>query len=209
MSLALKMTILLAPQFQHLKLQASSVPTSTSLYTIKPRSSWIFRHMTNEDMQTKYYDNDGKEIWKCKYCPSTYLLSGRTSGPAKHVVGKHSLLAGDGPDARAKRIQSSLETAFAIAEANPQKRHRLDPPTIKQDVIAVLWVRAVAACNLPTRRLFRTTTASFDWRTILFISLYWQYILVAIQYEASLYWPIRYVKRSYCDNIVDPPYCPI
>jgi len=44
-----------------------------------------------------------------------------------------------------------MEQAFAITAANPQKRRRIDPESINQDELEVLYVRAIAATNLPFR----------------------------------------------------------
>jgi hypothetical protein len=58
---------------------------------------------------------------------------------------------GDGRNAKAICIQNSLQQAFEIAKKNPQKRRRLNLETIDQDVLEVLWVKAVAVCNLSFR----------------------------------------------------------
>ena len=44
-----------------------------------------------------------------------------------------------------------MEQAFVITATNPQKRRRIDPETINQDELKVLYVRAIAAANLPFR----------------------------------------------------------
>ena len=113
------------------------------------RHSWIFRHMPDEDMQTKYYNEiTGLEEWRCRYCSTTYLTSGSTSGPSGHLQMAHELLRDAPRDAQATNIQRSLQEAFARAEANPQKRRRLDTDEVSQDKLESLWVRCIVSCNL-------------------------------------------------------------
>lgn len=100
-------------------------------------------------MQMLYYNEvTGEEEQRCRYCPQTYATSESTSGLGGHLISKHGFEKGDGQDAKAQQIQQSIKQALEIAAANPQKRRRLDTDTIKQDKLEVLWVRAVAACNL-------------------------------------------------------------
>lgn len=59
-------------------------------------------------------------------------------------------------DKRAKNIQIDIENAMALAEEYPQKRRKLndsdggDMP-LDGDVIKVLYVRFIAACNMLLR----------------------------------------------------------
>jgi hypothetical protein len=128
---------------------------------MKQRTSWVFRHMPDPDTQTKYHNKDNREEWRCRYCTRTYLTSGSTSGPKKHLIQVHGLTEEDDRDSRAQQIQTSMEQTFAIAEAHPQKRRRLDPETIQQDRLEVLWVRAVASCNLSFRLVESTEFRAF------------------------------------------------
>jgi hypothetical protein len=126
--------------------------SSTTPTTRKIRTSWVYRHMPDEDMQTLYYNEiTAEEEWRCRYCDTTLATSGSTSGPSTHLISKHNFIKGDERDAKATRIQQSMEQAFAIAAHNPHKRRKLDGETIKQDELEVLWVRAIVAANLPFR----------------------------------------------------------
>jgi hypothetical protein len=108
--------------------------------------------MPDEDMQTIYInERTGEEECRYRYCPQVYQSSGNTSGPSGHLVTVHHFEKGNGRDAKTQQIQHSMEQAFAIAAANPQKRRRIDPETINQDELEVLYVRAIAAANLPFR----------------------------------------------------------
>jgi hypothetical protein len=135
---------------------ASSAPLTPTPTLIQPkekiRTSWIFRHIPDEDMQTKYLNPDsGYEEWRCYYCEKTYLTSGSTSGPARHLTQYHKIPDGSARGIRAMNVQKSLHQAFAQADANPAKRRRLDSETIHQDKLEALWVRAVVSCNLSFR----------------------------------------------------------
>ncbi|KAM4061467.1 hypothetical protein HRG_013155 [Hirsutella rhossiliensis] len=59
----------------------SSQPRTASINpSAKPRTSWVFSHMPDEDIETKYYNQrTGKEEWRCKHCDKTYCCSGGTA----------------------------------------------------------------------------------------------------------------------------------
>ncbi|OLL26463.1 putative AC transposase [Neolecta irregularis DAH-3] len=121
----------------------------------KPRSSWVFHHMPDEDIETRYYNKEtGQEEWHCRYCTQVYRTSGSTSGPSKHLIDDHKLKKNDSRNAKAKSQQISLNQAFQIAKQNPQKRCRLDDgpgESINPDHLEVLFVKMIAACSLPFR----------------------------------------------------------
>src|ERR1700761_7077864 len=64
-------------------------PTSSSSESIpvtrQPRTCWVFNHMPDEDPEAKYYNNSGKEEWRCKYCSKTYAKN----GVKRHLFEKH------------------------------------------------------------------------------------------------------------------------
>lgn len=146
-----------APQLEtaesSLALLASSTTTPTSARPKeKIRTSWVFRHMPDDEMQMKYYNrHTGLEEWRCAYCEKSYLTSGSTSGPARHLIDFHSIPDGSSRGVKVMNIQKSMEQAFAVAEANPAKRRRLDTDTIEQDKLEALWVRTIVSCNLSFR----------------------------------------------------------
>lgn len=128
----------------------------------KTRKSWVYHHMPDEDPQT-YYVNEmsGKGEWRCRYCTKTYLLSGSTSGPGGHLEEVHALPRDSPRTTKAANITYSLETAFAQAAANPQKRRRPDTTSIDQDQLEVLWVRCLVSCNLSFRMIENTEFRAF------------------------------------------------
>jgi hypothetical protein len=76
----------------------------TRKYKQKPRSSWVFQHMPDEDQMTKYWllndrtFRDEDLVWRCKYCPATrpkeFKLSGGTRGPSQHLINDHGITDG-------------------------------------------------------------------------------------------------------------------
>ncbi|KAI3573713.1 hypothetical protein IWW34DRAFT_754662 [Fusarium oxysporum f. sp. albedinis] len=60
--------------------------TASTTSSIKPRTSWIFSHMPDEEIETRYYnERTGKEEWRCKHCDRTYACSGGTAAPANRT----------------------------------------------------------------------------------------------------------------------------
>jgi hAT family C-terminal dimerisation region/BED zinc finger len=113
------------------------------------RHSWVFRHMPDEDMQTKYYNEATKsEEWRCRYCVKVYACSGGTTAPARHLEDFHEIPKDSARDVTVKNIQRSIGDAFAQAAANPQKRRRLDTDEVSQDRLESLWIRCLVSCNL-------------------------------------------------------------
>jgi hypothetical protein len=130
---------------------------------VKQRYSWVFKHMPHDDMYTLYYNDDGEEVWRCRYCANAklYKISGSTSGPSGHLTDYHGIPGGSARDVQAKNVQRSLEQGFATARANPQKRRRPDTETIEQDRLEALWVRCVVSCNLSFRLVANTEFRAF------------------------------------------------
>ncbi|RKK07528.1 hypothetical protein BFJ65_g17733 [Fusarium oxysporum f. sp. cepae] len=133
--------------------------TASTTSSIKPRASWIFSHMPDEEIETRYYnERTGKEEWRCKHCDRTYACSGGTAAPAKHLTDPppdgHGLPRGAPRTTKVTTIRTILERARAVAEENPHKRRRLnDQPgdSINPDQLEVLYVRFITACSLPFR----------------------------------------------------------
>ena len=108
----------------------SPSPVCTGPYP-KPRTSWVFSHMPDEDREARYYNQrTGKEEWRCKHCSKTYSCSGGTAAPAKHLTDPppegHGLPEGAPRTCKVKNIRSILEQARLAAEENPRKRRRLN-----------------------------------------------------------------------------------
>lgn len=83
----------------------SASSTGSKRKRITLRTSWIFRHMPDDDPETIYYSRDDyghqrpeNKVWKCKYCPQheskTYKLVGGTRTAAKHLVYDHGIVDG-------------------------------------------------------------------------------------------------------------------
>jgi hypothetical protein len=100
-------------------------------------------------MQTKYYnDNTKQEEWRCRYYSKAYACSSGTGAPSRHLKEFYEILKESVRDVTVKNIQKSIEDAFTQAEANPQKRRRLDSDEVSQDKLETLWVRCLVSCNL-------------------------------------------------------------
>jgi hypothetical protein len=139
--------------------QESSSPASlvfTSRTIKKKRTCWVYKHMRGtDDMETIFKNQKGEKEWRCRYCMTDYQLSGGTSNIEKHLSKIHELFEDSPKDKRAKNQQIVLDQAMASAESNPQKRRRLnyDEATtdINPDVLEVLYVRFISACNQSLR----------------------------------------------------------
>ena len=115
--------------------------------------------MPDQEIETRYYNQrTGKEEWRCKHCDKTYLCSGGTAAPAKHLMDPppdgHGLPKGAPRTAKVTNIRSILQQARAMAEQNPRKRRRLNDQSgdsIDPDQLEVLYVRFITACSLPFR----------------------------------------------------------
>ncbi|KAH7471723.1 hypothetical protein FOMA001_g13235 [Fusarium oxysporum f. sp. matthiolae] len=133
--------------------------TASTTSSIKPRTSWIFSHMPDEEIETGYYnERTGKEEWRYKHCDRAYACSGGTAAPVKHLMDPppdgHGLPRGAPRTTKVTTIRTILERARAVAEGNPHKRRRLnDQPgdSINPDQLEVLYVRFITACSLPFR----------------------------------------------------------
>ncbi|KAF4332994.1 ribonuclease H [Fusarium beomiforme] len=133
--------------------------TASTASSTKPRTSWVFSNMPNEEIETRYYNQrTGKEEWRCKHCDRAYACSGGTAAPAKHLMEPppdgHGLPKGAPRTAKVTTIRTILEQARAAAEENPRKRRRFNDQSgdsIDPDQLEVLYVRFITACSLPFR----------------------------------------------------------
>lgn len=81
-----------------------STPSKKNKHKPKPRSSWVFKHMPDEDPMTKYWPRrdttflDQNIVWKCKYCLETagkeFKLSGGTRCASQHLIRDHGIEEG-------------------------------------------------------------------------------------------------------------------
>lgn len=50
------------------------------------RNSWIWNHMPDDDPETRYFDENGNEVWRCAYCDKAYRVSGSTTPCIDHLT---------------------------------------------------------------------------------------------------------------------------
>ncbi|KAF6518360.1 hypothetical protein HZS61_002438 [Fusarium oxysporum f. sp. conglutinans] len=144
---------------QKSKCLSSRPRTVSTTSSTKPRTSWVFSHMPDEEVETRYYNQrTGKEEWRCKHCDKTYASSGGTAAPAKHLMDPppdgHGLPKGAPRTAKVTTIRTIIEQARVAAEENPRKRRRLNDQSgdsIEPDQLEALYVRFITACSLPFR----------------------------------------------------------
>ncbi|KJZ70034.1 hypothetical protein HIM_10585 [Hirsutella minnesotensis 3608] len=144
--------------------QSSRPRTASTTSSAKPRTSWVFSHMPDEEVETRYYNQrTGKEEWRCKHCDKAYSCSGGTAAPAKHLTDPppdgHGLQRGAPRTAKVTNIRTILEQARVTAEESPRKRRRLNDQSgdsIDPDQLEVLYVRFITACSLPINEFNRS-----------------------------------------------------
>ncbi|KAF6524766.1 hypothetical protein HZS61_010561 [Fusarium oxysporum f. sp. conglutinans] len=132
---------------QKSKCLSSRPRTVSTTSSTKPRTSWVFSHMPDEEVETRYYNQrTGKEEWRCKHCDKTYASSGGTAAPAKHLMDPppdgHGLPKGAPRTAKVTTIRTIIEQARVAAEENPRKRRRLNDQSgdsIEPDQLEALY----------------------------------------------------------------------
>ena len=107
-------------------------------------------------MQHLFHNSQGKEEWRCKWCRQNYQLSGGNHAIKRHLNEYHQIFEDSSADTRAKNIQINIENAMTAAAAYPQKRRKLNDSDggtlpLDGDVIEVLYVKFIVACNIPLR----------------------------------------------------------
>ncbi|KAG8664959.1 uncharacterized protein FPOAC1_012936 [Fusarium poae] len=123
---------------QKSKCLSSQPRTVSTTSSTKPRTLWVFSHMPDEEVETRYYNQrTGKEEWFCKHCDKTYASSGGTAAPAKHLMDPppdgHGLPKGAPRTAKVTTIRTIIEQARVAAEENPRKRRRLNDQSVRLD----------------------------------------------------------------------------
>jgi hypothetical protein len=75
----------------------ASTPQSTTTKTKRKRTAWVYSHMVGTtDMQVVFTNDDGVEVWPCKYCAEKgikkeFVVSAGTKNIEKHLENKHSI----------------------------------------------------------------------------------------------------------------------
>jgi hypothetical protein len=137
--------------------QVSSPPPTSIDPTRRPRTCWVYKHMPDLDIETKYYSTTNSQLeWRYKYCPKRYALNGGTRCMKSHLKTIHNISEDSPREERAKKRQLSIEDALATGSANPQKRRCLEilDPTnlyINPDQLEVLYIKFLVSCNLSLR----------------------------------------------------------
>jgi hypothetical protein len=82
--------------------------------------------MPDLDAETLYYHPaTGKLEWRCKYCPKTYNLNGRTSILKQHLKSAHTISESSPRQERLIKRQRTIEEAITFGEKHPRKRQRI------------------------------------------------------------------------------------
>ena len=120
------------------------------------RTSWVYGWMRDRvENYHVFLNTQGKEEWRCQFCMANCKISGGTGTISDHLK-THGITRDSQKNTRAKNIQIDITTALESAEANPQKRRKLVDSEagvlpLNGDVIEVLYVKFISACNLPLR----------------------------------------------------------
>ena len=135
-------------------------PTSSSSESIpvtrRPRTCWVFNHIPDEDPEAKYYNNSGKEEWRCKYCSKTYAKNGGNTCIKRHLFEKHAKTEKSSRENVSAKRQRSIEHALQLAETQSFKRRKLnttsgDGHSLDGSHLEVLYIKFLTACHLPLR----------------------------------------------------------
>lgn len=104
----------------------------------------------------KFYNEKGKLEWRCKFCLTSYQISGGTLLPKKHLEGRHGVYEQSPKDIKAQNIHISIKEAMTAALMTTHKRRRLnnnEPSDIPldPDVLEILYVKFITVCNQSLR----------------------------------------------------------
>jgi hypothetical protein len=129
-----------------------STPTTTTKE--RPRTGWHWRHMPDDDINTRYLNSKGLVEWRCRYCiHGRYQISGGSRCVVHHLSKFPNISEASPRQERAKLQQISIEQAAKNAAENPHKKPRLakDSGTLDVDTMEVIYVKFIAVCNFPLR----------------------------------------------------------
>ena len=104
-------------------------------------------------MQIVFLNEKGKEEQRCRLCNTNYQISSGTRTIEDHLK-FYNIIKDLKADAKAKNIQIDIANAIALAAKHPQKRRKLNDSDnrsmpLNRDVLKVLYVKFISACNLP------------------------------------------------------------
>jgi hypothetical protein len=106
----------------------SNIQSSTSIDDDNPlrnRTFWVYKHMPDMDIGTKYYNTTNKLEWRCRYCTKRYTINGGTRLIKLHLKSTHDISELSARQERSIKRQMSIKDGLAAATSNPQKRRRL------------------------------------------------------------------------------------
>jgi hypothetical protein len=109
-------------------IQSSPTPessTSTDNKPLRNRTCWVYKHMPDVDIGTKYFSTTNKLEWRCKYCSKKYAVNGGTRLIKVHLKADHDVSELSARQERSIKRQLSIQDALITATSNPQKRRRL------------------------------------------------------------------------------------
>jgi hypothetical protein len=119
----------------------SQLSSSSSLYSddtqkaiSRPRTSWIYKHMPDSNIETKYFSSTNRPEWRCRYCSKKYATNGGTRQIKAHLTEIHGISELSLRQERANKRQISIEDALITATSNPQKRRRLSSKLISMNI---------------------------------------------------------------------------
>ena len=161
-------------------IQSSPLPESSPSNNkpLRNRTCWVYKHMPDIDIGTKYYSTSNKVEWRCKYCSKRYAINGGTRLIKAHLKADHNISELSVRQERSKKRQLSIQDTLITATSNPQKRRHLNgkwisikisinlltnlnldidysdftsQPDINPDQLEVLLTTLITECNLPLR----------------------------------------------------------
>jgi len=112
------------------------------------RSSWVYRHMPSEDVETRYTDSRNRDIWRCKYCTKFYTTNGGTTIIKKHLLYIHQV--GELPPRESQSLKRQLTLKEAQENTTASKRRKQYPggDSIEPDMLERYIVKLLVSGDL-------------------------------------------------------------
>ena len=97
-------------------------PSNCTITREKPRTGWYWRHMPDEDINTRYLNSKGLVEWRCRYCiHGRYQISGGSRSIVYHLNKFYNINEASTREEKAKLQQISIERAVKNA-AEPSEK---------------------------------------------------------------------------------------
>jgi hypothetical protein len=126
----------------------ASVSTSSSTKPKRQRTSWVYKHMPEEDVEYRYYSRNGKEEWHCKYCSKTYTTNGGTSVIQGHLDKYHHITAQSKRQIQNQKRQLTIDDAMA-QQVVSRRRLTSGGDSLDPNVLELLFTKVITTGNLP------------------------------------------------------------